>query len=228
MEIAITDYAPIPFDCLREIKVGQTTPPLLHGNGKRLAYTPELKHVYVTTQGVPLAVVLRYRRHDGKKAFARPLVAVERLRPSPQQPMPPTGAAAGQVPAKPVLVLEGEKGVDLAQKFLPDWVVVTWMGGSNKARSQDFAQLDGRDVTFWPDADEPGIKGMRDAMKACAKAANRWWIEPLEEWKAKGNGYDVADWMDEGHVGHELDELINNLRQEQERGEPPAKEDLPS
>lgn len=59
-------------------------------------------------------------------------------------------------PAAKVIVCEGEKAADAAQRLLPDCVCVTSSGGSNGAEKTDWNPLCGRDVTIWPDADEPG------------------------------------------------------------------------
>ena len=60
--------------------------------------------------------------------------------------------------ADPVLVVEGEKAADAAQELLPGHAVTTSMGGSNRPQQSDWQPLAGRDVTIWPDADEPGSK----------------------------------------------------------------------
>ena len=87
-------------------------------------------------------------------------------------------------------MVEGEKCVKYLQPFLDEWVVVTWMGGEGRAKSRDFSALDGRDVTWWPDADVPkpdkdlgvGERAMREAMEAASPARSRW-LQPLETWR---------------------------------------------
>jgi putative DNA primase/helicase len=54
---------------------------------------------------------------------------------------------------KPVVLCEGEKATDAAQRLLPGYVAMTWAGGSKAAKFTDFAPLGGRDVVLWPDAD---------------------------------------------------------------------------
>ena len=61
-------------------------------------------------------------------------------------------------PEKSVLIVEGEKTADAATKLLPDFVCVTWMGGSSSAGKIDTQFLEGRKVCIWPDNDEPGYK----------------------------------------------------------------------
>jgi hypothetical protein len=56
-----------------------------------------------------------------------------------------------------VLVVEGEKTAEAAQKLLPDHVVMTWSGGTGSLSKTDWTPLVGRCVTVWPDNDEPGL-----------------------------------------------------------------------
>ena len=56
----------------------------------------------------------------------------------------------------PVMVAEGEKAADAASRLLPAFVVVTSPNGAKGATNADWSPLQGRDVTIWPDADEPG------------------------------------------------------------------------
>jgi putative DNA primase/helicase len=62
----------------------------------------------------------------------------------------------------PVLVVEGEKTADAAQKILPQYQVTTWAGGCKALNKTDLTPLQGRDVTYWPDADAPGLAAADD------------------------------------------------------------------
>jgi len=57
---------------------------------------------------------------------------------------------------KPVLIVEGEKAADAAAKLLPEYNVISWMGGTGGVRKVDWSQLQGRNVVIWPDCDESG------------------------------------------------------------------------
>lgn len=59
---------------------------------------------------------------------------------------------------KPVLIVEGEKSADAAQKLLPEYAVLSWHGGAGAVAKADWSPLVGRDVTIWPDNDAPGFK----------------------------------------------------------------------
>ncbi|MDR3413429.1 MAG: phage/plasmid primase, P4 family [Formivibrio sp.] len=57
-----------------------------------------------------------------------------------------------------VIVVEGEKAADAAQKLLPDYVAVTTMHGAQSPEKSDFSPLAGRKiVVIWPDNDSAGM-----------------------------------------------------------------------
>lgn len=59
---------------------------------------------------------------------------------------------------KPVLIVEGEKTADAAQKMLPDYAVLSWHGGAGAVAKADWSLLVGKDIIIWPDNDAPGIQ----------------------------------------------------------------------
>lgn len=59
-------------------------------------------------------------------------------------------------PEAPVLLVEGEKCVEIAKPVLSAWVVTTWAGGTGGWKKADWSVLNDRDVVIWPDADDPG------------------------------------------------------------------------
>jgi hypothetical protein len=68
-------------------------------------------------------------------------------------------------PTAAVVLVEGEKTAEAAQRLLPAAVATTWPGGSNAYRHVDFTSLRGRRVICIPDADQPGrdaFHGRRD------------------------------------------------------------------
>lgn len=60
----------------------------------------------------------------------------------------------------PVLLVEGEKTADAAQRYFPTRPCMTWMGGVAGAAHADWAPLAGKTVDLWPDADDPGREAM--------------------------------------------------------------------
>jgi uncharacterized protein (DUF927 family) len=73
-------------------------------------------------------------------------------------------------PDAPVLIVEGEKTADAAQRLFPGAVVMTWPGGGKAVGKADFPVLAGRRVTIWPDNDEPGLAAAQAVAAALAKA----------------------------------------------------------
>lgn len=65
-------------------------------------------------------------------------------------------------PSRPVLVVEGEKAADAARDLITSHTVTTWPHGASSVAQADWSPLKGRDVVLWPDADEPGLKAMRE------------------------------------------------------------------
>uniref|UniRef100_UPI00211429A8 toprim domain-containing protein n=1 Tax=Rickettsia sp. TH2014 TaxID=1967503 RepID=UPI00211429A8 len=68
------------------------------------------------------------------------------------------GIEKATVSSKPILIVEGEKAAIAASKILPEYNVVSWMGGSNAADRVNWGQLQWRDVIIWPDNDKAGLK----------------------------------------------------------------------
>lgn len=99
-------------------------------------------------------------------------------------------------PKRPVIVCEGEKAADAAAKLFPDHVVVTSPHGSQSATKADWAPLYRREVTIWPDADEPGRKYAETVARLLAPIAGS--IKRLDPPKDVKPGWDAADAIDEG------------------------------
>lgn len=93
-------------------------------------------------------------------------------------------------PDAPVMIVEGEKSADAARVICPQYVVVTWPGGSQAWGKASFNPLAGRRVLLWPDADEPGIRCMWEIghalLRLCPEVKI---IMPA----GKPDGWDAAD-----------------------------------
>jgi putative DNA primase/helicase len=65
-------------------------------------------------------------------------------------------------PNDQVMVVEGEKAADAAQRLLVGHgiIVTTWPGGAKALRHVDWSPLQGRDVLLWGDADAVGATAM--------------------------------------------------------------------
>lgn len=115
-------------------------------------------------------------------AAPRPLYGLDRL---------------AAMPMLSVLVVEGEKTADAAQERFPDFVVMTWPGGSMATGKADWRPLRGRDLVIWPDADEAGRKAAAE-VAAVAGAAGAKNIAIVTLPTDLPEGWDLADPMPPG------------------------------
>lgn len=197
----------------------------------------QLEHAwpYLTADGsAVLQVVCRYRMPDGSKDY-RPWTwrtnvgsasSAELWRqggPPEPRPLYRLDLLAAR-PFARVLVCEGEKAADAAQRMLGDnWVCTTSPAGAKSAGKADWAPVNGRAVLIWPDHDEPGAKYAQEVAKrvagsrvvdvAAQAAALRWKLE---------EGCDAADLeADQPECGPALEAAL--LAQvPASRGSPPA------
>lgn len=105
-----------------------------------------------------------------------------------------------QLAARPdasVLIVEGEKTADAAGELFPEHVVTTWQGGSQATGKADWSTLAGRDVTIWPDADDPGVKAS-EAVARLATKAGAASVAIVQVPADFPKGWDLADAVPEG------------------------------
>lgn len=113
--------------------------------------------------------------------------------PSPKKPIYGAEKLA-QHPHARVVVVEGEKACDAAQRLLPDWVCLSWLGGSNTAAVADWGIVKKREVYLWPDNDEAGANAMGAIQAALNKTNKRVVIVDFQTTKDK---WDLADAEDD-------------------------------
>jgi putative DNA primase/helicase len=106
-----------------------------------------------------------------------------------------------QSPKKPVVVVEGEKCVDVLQAMLDGFVVVSWQGGSNSVNKTDWTPLHGKQVYLWADNDEAGKKAMSDIKIIISGKAKTFDVKIPDDRPAK---WDAADAV-----------LIDNMRKDE-------------
>ena len=93
----------------------------------------------------------------------------------------------------PIMLVEGEKTADAAQLiFGGDYLVLTWPGGGKAAKYVDWAALKDRDVTIWPDADEPGYKAANQIADILTREGART-VKLIDLPKGLPEGWDLAD-----------------------------------
>ena len=101
---------------------------------------------------------------------------------------------------KPILIVEGEKTANEAQKLAQDsYAVISWSGGSSGASKVDWSLLAGRHIVIWPDNDVAGIKAASVIEKSMRE--NNIAVKSLNiiDVRALGleNGWDLADRLPE-------------------------------
>lgn len=106
-------------------------------------------------------------------------------------------------PSMPVMVVEGEKARDAAAALLQAYIVVTWAGGAQAAKTADWTPLAGRDVVLWPDADDPGRAAMANLATVLASTARRVRVIDTED---QPTGWDLADATAEGWTASRIAE----------------------
>jgi DNA primase len=107
-----------------------------------------------------------------------------------------------------VVVVEGEKTADAAERVFTDCCVVSWSGGCKAIDKTDWSPLRGRKVQLVPDADEPGKKAMIGLARKLAdmgcsevKIVNSNAIaarNPDSSTRQIKEGWDIADAVAEG------------------------------
>lgn len=95
-------------------------------------------------------------------------------------------------PTAPVLVVEGEKTADAANKLFPDCVAITWMSGASSVRRAEMLLLAGRDLVLWPDNDQAGRSAMR-LFAAFAFQAGALMVRMVDVPSEFGEKWDLAD-----------------------------------
>lgn len=179
------------------------------------SWRPALVHPYRSESGGLLGYVLRIACSGGGKftptvTFCEDVTGNERLWcivPFPR-PLPLYGLdRLGRNPERRVVLVEGEKTADAAQRLLPRSVATTWPGGSKSYRHVDFSPLRGREVVCVPDADQPGrdaFHGRRDAAGKHVPGILRMLAEIgavariVEPEPGRPDGWDLADAEAEG------------------------------
>lgn len=158
---------------------------------------------YHDAQGRLIGYVCRFDLADGGKEFG-PLTycrndkgRLEWRWQSWPEPRPLYGLdRLAKRPKAPVILCEGEKAADAAAELLPDHVAVTSSHGSKAAAKTDLSPLQGRDVTIWPDADEPGQGYAETVKKLLAPIAAT--VKRINPPSGVKEGWDAADALAEG------------------------------
>lgn len=186
------------WECVIPVPEGAPPPPVANPRQGK----PSIRYEYRTAPGRLGFYIDRYQGKDGKSfaqlTFWRNSAGRTEWRwKSPPAPRLLFGLDLLAVrPEAPVIVCEGEKAAEAARRLFPDFVCVSWPGGSNAVDKADWLSLSGRDVTLWPDLDEPGaacvakLAGILSALATPPAALYR--VKP-QAFGLSGKGDDAAD-----------------------------------
>ena len=154
---------------------------------------PSAFWTYHTVEGYRVGVICRFDTADGKEVipitWCRHQSGTEGWRwksfakPRPLYRLPDIEARLDSW----VLVVEGEKTADAAQRLMPHVVVTTWAGGSKAVDLADWQHIENRKVIIWPDNDEAGMKAAHRIAGFIPKAIV---VTPPAD---KPLGWDLAD-----------------------------------
>lgn len=155
--------------------------------------------------------VARFARADGKTFSPYTWDGSTWNRKAPPKPRPLYGLDdLASRPNAPVLVVEGEKCRDVAQAALMTYTAVTWHGGAQAASTANWSVLTERDVTLWPDADEPGRKAMTGLAAVLLPICSSVQILDIQD---RSGGWDIADAVHDGvNVAEFIDSHSKVLR----------------
>lgn len=108
----------------------------------------------------------------------------------------------GAHPDRDILIVEGEKTANAAQKLFPEYTVLTWSSGAGAVSRSDWSSLQGKNVVIWPDNDQNGIKAgekitdiLTEVNKNCEKSPIVSMVKIPDNFKEK---WDLADEFPQG------------------------------
>lgn len=166
---------------------------------------PVATYRYADAEGA-LFYVCRYEPEEGRKQFSpwRWLGGQWQAKAYPK-PRPLYGLDLLQAakPTKRVMLVEGEKAADALRPVLRTHVVMTWAGGAKAYDTADWAPLVGRNVDFWPDADQPGREAMAAISGRLLAAHDSSELRIIVP-EGQPEGWDAADAMALGWTAEQL------------------------
>lgn len=184
--------------------------------------------IYRNEQGEGLYCICRFNLPNGKKEF-RPLTWRTDGKKSMWQwkgysrPRPLYGLdKLPKMTKATVMVVEGEKTADAAQRLFPHVAVITWHGGANAVKEHDWKPIAGRRIILFPDYDhshtesdgtrkawasQPGNLAMMEIWETLRESC------PVVKWCSAPSGLPCGwDWADyEGQAEDALEYIRDNM-----------------
>ncbi len=116
------------------------------------------------------------------------------------------------MPDASVILCEGEKAADAAQRLFTGHVCLSWFGGAAQLEHADLGPLANRTVIVWPDADAPGLDAMRKLLPRLPADTQVVRVDDLPD------GFDADDLERQG-----CEDPAAWLNERLQPNEPPAK-----
>lgn len=135
-------------------------------------------------------------------------------------------------PRASVLIVEGEKCVEAAERMFPALIVTTWPGGAHSVQYVDLEPLRGRVISaVWPDADDGGIAAGRFlaerlASMGCRESENFPGVKLIDV-RGQPDGWDIADAIGDGWTADEIVEWGRKRRSLVRANDPKGTSDSP-
>jgi putative DNA primase/helicase len=101
-------------------------------------------------------------------------------------------------PDKKIMVCEGEKAADAAQKLFSSYVTTTAIGGSSAYSKTNWNELANRDVIIWPDNDETGLDYADNVAAILIKICKSVSVIQVNLDKNLSSKFDAADAIQDG------------------------------
>lgn len=182
-------------------------------DGMQGGRAPDGMWEYQLATGETVGAIARWDARDGEDKVIRPIVWNGKEfvgggfpTPRPLYNCPMISAS----PTAPVLVVEGEKAVDGAMRYVTDgFIVTTWPNGASNWSYADWSLLADRDVVIWPDNDEPGFSCAEDISQHLRSLGARTAIVTLSDKFPKK--WDLADELPFGKPSMVM-QMIRNAR----------------
>ena len=99
-------------------------------------------------------------------------------------------AALAARPDAQVIICEGEKAADHAQRLFPQLVAISWSNGAKSVGKVDWTPLTGRSILLWPDNDAEGRQAMQQVAGLIREPAKLLTIDAPPDAPEK---WDIAD-----------------------------------
>jgi ATP-dependent exoDNAse (exonuclease V) alpha subunit len=187
----------------------------------------EATYEYQNIKGDINGYVVRFRDKESGHKQTLPLVWAENTKTGRQgwraqgfEGKPIYGLEKLPEDRKTILIVEGEKAADAATQILPEYTVISWLGGVNSADKVDWNILKDRKVVIWPDCDIPGMRAAQVISQRLERVAQDVSIVNPFLLKFEGNTHesilpekwDLADTLPKGLSKTNIEEAIVNAQ----------------